>query len=186
MKNMILLIPAVTLLMTGCGSVVSESPLYTDENVIQDPGLVGAWHASKGDGILVVQKSEDNGYRVLHTTMGNSSNMVFDVHLVQLKDIRLVDIVHDTEGWTIPAHSFAKVSRNGHTLKIAFFDSDLLKGNIVAERPSAASSERNGLLILRGSTPSLQQLLLKHVNDPGAFGDESEFQRIGEPIAGAQ
>lgn len=43
MKNVILLAPAVMLLMTGCGSLLSEFPLYTSENVILDPALAGAW-----------------------------------------------------------------------------------------------------------------------------------------------
>src|SRR5690349_17645504 len=128
MKKLMLLTPAAMLLMTGCGSLLSVSPLYTDQNVIQDPALLGTWQAAKGDDILVVRQGEDKSYEVLFTSMEDSAKtMKFEVKLVQLKDYRFLDVMRDTDAWTIPGHSFAKISLDGDVVKFAFLDAKWAK-----------------------------------------------------------
>jgi len=179
MRKMILLLPAAALLMTGCGSLVSTSPIYSDETVIQDAGLIGAWQAANGDDILVVLPAEDQGYQVLYTSMKDSaSTMKFDVRLVQLSGSRFLDVVRDTGGWAVPGHCFAKISRDGDVVKFSFFDADWVKQSLVAERPSLAQFKRGELLVLPDSTPTLQQMLRKYANEPRAFDGETEIHRI--------
>ena len=174
MKTLVLLIPAAALLMTGCGSLLSVSPLYSDQNVVQDPGLIGAWHAAKEDDkdILVVQPGQDGDYQVLYTSMQDSAKtMKFDIRLVQLKDYRFVDMVRDTEGWTIPGHSLAKISLIGDVLKFSFMDSGWLKNQI-------APMKRSEMVVLPGGTEALQQMVLKYAAEPRAFEDAQEFHRL--------
>jgi hypothetical protein len=178
MKKLTLLIPIATVLMTGCGSVLSISPLYTDENVIQDPGLIGTWQAGQDNDIVVVRPVDGKAYQVLYTSMRDAAvTMKFDVQLVQLKDFRFLDIVRDTGGWAIPGHSFAKISFEGDKVKISFLDSDWLKEQILADRP-AVGLKPGGPLVLPDNTASLQQMASKYAGEPRAFDGGLELTRI--------
>jgi hypothetical protein len=178
MKKLTLLIPIAAVLMTGCGSVLSISPLYTDENVVQDPGLTGTWLADQDNDIVVVRQVDGKAYQVFYTSMRDAAvTMKFEVQLVQLKDFRFLDIVRDTGGWTIPGHSFAKISLEGDRAKISFLDSDWLKEQILAERP-AVGLKRGELLVLPDNTAFLQQIASKYAGEPRAFGGGLELRRI--------
>ncbi len=177
MKKRILWILA-GLLMTGCGSVVSNSPLYSDENVVQDAGLIGTWQVSDSDDILVVRQADTQAYKVLYTSMKDSApTMLFEVRLVDLQGARFADLERDTSGWTIPGHSFAKVARAGDTLTLSFLDSDWLKQEIMNERPAATGLTRGELMVLPDSTASLQQMERKYANEPRAWDGGREFRR---------
>ncbi len=178
MKKMILLMmPAVALLMTGCGSMLSVSPLSTSENVVQDPRLVGAWQDDKGEDVVVVRQSEDKSYEVLYTSMKDSAvALKFEVQLVQLNGSRFLDIVRSTDGWSIPGHNFAKISLDGDQAKISFLDSDWLKEQILAERP--ATRFKKEFVILRDNTAGLQEMVAKYANEPRAFDGQLELKRI--------
>jgi len=177
MKKTILLLPAVAMLMTGCGSMLSVSPLATSENVIQDPRLIGAWQDEKGENIVVVRPSEDKAYEVLYVSAQDSAvALKFEVQLVQLKESRFLDMVRRTDGWSIPGHNFAKISLDGDTAKISFLDSDWLKEQILAERP--ATRYKQELLILRDNPAGLQEMVGKYANEPRAFDGELNLKRI--------
>jgi hypothetical protein len=172
MKKLILLMPAAVLLMTGCGSMVSISPLYSDGNAIQEPGLVGTWQAGDGDDILVIRPADNKAYQVLYTSMKDASpTMLFQVRLVELQGVRFADVMRNTAGWTIPGHCFAKVALAGDTLKFSFLDSDWLKEQI-------QGLKQGELTVLPDSTASLQQMVSKYANEPRALDAETEFQRL--------
>jgi hypothetical protein len=167
------------LLMAGCGSVVSISPLSTDENIIQDPGLIGAWQGADSDDIMVIRQADNKAYQALYTSMKDSdSTTLFEVRLVDLEGGRFADLVRDTSGWTIPGHSFAKVSRAGDTLTLSFLDSDWLKQEILNERPAAAGLKHGDLMVLPDSTPALQQMVRKYANEPRAWDGGGDFHRV--------
>src|ERR1700690_306027 len=157
MKKLILWMPAATLLMTGCGSMVSVSPLYSDETVTQNAGLIGTWQASTGDDILLVRAGDNKTYQALYTSMKDSaSTMLFQVQLVKLQGTLYADLVRDTSGWAIPGHAFAKVSLNGDTLSVSFLDSDWLKQEILR------GSNQSNFVVLPDSTAALQQMVSKY------------------------
>jgi hypothetical protein len=178
MRKLFLWMPAV-LLMTGCGTVMSISPLSPDENVIQDPGLIGTWQAADGDDVLVVRQADDKTYQALYTSMKDSaSTMLFEVRLSDLEGVRFADLVRDTSGWTIPGHSFAKVLRAGDSLTLFFLESDWLKQDIMNQRPAATGLKHGDLMVLPDSTSSLQQMVRKYANEPRAWDGAGEFQRM--------
>ena len=175
----LLLIPAVALFMSACGSTLSVSPLYNSENVIQDPNLVGTWTDEKGKDILVVRPGEDQAYDVLYTTMEDAASTVkFEVRLVQLNGARFLDIVRRTDGWTIPGHSFAAISLDNDHVKISFLDSKWLKEKLLGDETVKARPERGELLILMDNTESLQAMVARYANEPSASGDKLDLKRI--------
>jgi hypothetical protein len=174
MKKLILWMPAAALLMTGCGSMVSVSPLYSDETVTQDAGLIGTWQASTGDDILLVRQGDNKTYQALYTSMKDSaSTMLFQVQLVKLQGSLFADLVRDTSGWTIPGHVFAKISLDGDALSVSFLDSDWLKQQILS-----GSRQNSNFVVLPGSTAALQQMVSKYGDDPRAIDGGTEFQRL--------
>src|SRR5260370_26875885 len=100
----------------------------------------------------------------------------FEVQLVQLNGSRFLDIVRSTDGWSIPGHNFAKISLDGDQSKISYLDSDWLKEQILAERPS--NRFKKEFVILRDNTAGLQEMVAKYANEPRAFDGQLELKRI--------
>jgi hypothetical protein len=81
--------------LAGCAPVDSLNPLYTDQDVVFDPTLLGQWGSQK-DGLNIAKLGE-NGYRLVLSGQDDESGqivtMVFDAHLVNLQGNRFFDVV---------------------------------------------------------------------------------------------
>ncbi len=52
----------ISMLLTGCGDLISVEAVGTRDNSVFDPALVGAWNA--GDALVIVRAGEDKSYRI--------------------------------------------------------------------------------------------------------------------------
>jgi hypothetical protein len=73
----------------------------------------------------------------------------------------------------IPAHSFIRVSLEGHVLRLGFFDLDWLKSNIEENRVTIKHERRDDTIVLTASTEELQRFVLGHVAEAFKFEEES-------------
>jgi uncharacterized protein with PIN domain len=73
----------------------------------------------------------------------------------------------------IPAHSFMRVSLEGHVLRLAFFDLDWLKKNIEQNKVTIKHERRDDTIVLTASTEELQKFVLEHVEEAFLFEEES-------------
>jgi hypothetical protein len=86
---------SLTILISGCVPVDSLNPLYTDSNVIFEPGLLGRWAGSEPDEGLRFDRAENNAYQIIMTEKKNSDwlkQSVYQAHLVSLGGEKYLDV----------------------------------------------------------------------------------------------
>jgi hypothetical protein len=84
-------------LLTACGPVSSLNPLFTSQDVVFDPGLLGDWTQDGPDNFtLRFEKDGSNGYRVIDTEFdgdGSPKQTEYRAHLVDLNGHRFLDVL---------------------------------------------------------------------------------------------
>jgi hypothetical protein len=177
---------ASCLLLAGC--TLSLNPIYTDQDLIYDPALVGTW---AGD------THEDGGWTFTRLDEGNTYRLVvkigkgaahFKASLVQLGQRRFLDLFPDEDaheqalaraglddafrGSYVPGHWIYQVVRLDQELRLAELNDDWVKALLKREpgaTPHSRLSEDHGRVVLTGSTAELQAFLLRYADSPEAF-----------------
>jgi hypothetical protein len=169
--------------MTGC-FVLSVHPLYFDNDLVFESGLVGTWgekaHEKDLSELWIFKKSGDKSYRLIIRDEEEGEGM-FEAHLLKLGDYMFLDLYPEepetgSEFYNmhvIPAHSFIRVSLEGHVLRLGFFDLDWLKKNIEEGKVSIKHERRDDTIVLTASTKELQEFVLKHIEEAFVFEEES-------------
>lgn len=165
--------------MTGC-FVLSVHPLYFEKDLVFESGLVGTWgekeHEKDLSELWIFKKSGDQSYRLIVREKDEGEGM-FEAHLLKLGEYMFLDL-YPEEPETgmefynmhiIPAHSFLRVSLEGHVLRLAFFDLDWLKNNIEQNKVTIKHEHRDDMIVLTASTEELQEFVLKHVEEAFQF-----------------
>src|ERR1043166_3144698 len=194
MKRIIFTAAGIALVsLTGC-IVTSVNPLYTQEDLVFDPALVGAWSEGEGKDTWAFEKAGEKKYKLLHTDEKGRTGE-FEAHLLKLGqhpflDLHLVD-PGEKEEWQInelaavamimrPGHLFFKVSQIQPTLQVSPLHEDWLNkllekdaNAIQHERIQFGSDKTNDYRnILTAGTKDLQKFVLKYVDSEEAFGDK--------------
>jgi hypothetical protein len=174
-------------IITGC--VPSLNPIYTDKDLIFDPGLVGSWGSSEEKEKWVFSKSGDKAYK-LKQTDNDGLTAEFDVRLVRLDEYKFLDlIVTNTDdrytrlnGWAafslIPAHLVLQVHEIGPKLKISAMDPDWVKQSL-EKNPKVIDHRKidEDRYVFIASTKDLQKFVLQHADKEGLFGGPHELER---------
>jgi hypothetical protein len=177
------------LMLVGC--VQSLNPLYTEEDLVFEPKLVGVWaEEEESKDRWTFEKAGEKAYRLIYEEDGEQGE--FEVHLLRLGEQLYLDFFPDKEAiekldrndfykyhW-LPAHTFARVYAIEPELKMAFMNPDWLNERL-SENENLIAHVRRGEneVVLTASTEALQEFVRKH--DSAAFGDVSKLQRIGKP-----
>lgn len=172
-------IVAVALLMAGC--TASLHPLYSEEDALFDPMLLGTWRECEGEKFFVSVRAGNAAYRVIYYD-GEGSG-AFTARLVELQGNRFVDLYPETppskNGFynvhLIPAHSFGRIWLAGDRLTIALVDPDWFR----SEQASQVLLERISLddyLVISAATADLRRFAAKYA-DTKAFSVTSEWVR---------
>jgi hypothetical protein len=167
----------VAMLTTGC--VPSLHPLYTEQDLIFEPGLVGTWVWEDGH-TWTFRQAAGSAYQLISVESGVAT--VFNVHLVRLGNTFFLDFFPEEPAnmksfyrdHLIPAHTIAKVGIEGDLLHIAMMGSDWLKErlDIPCER-----LEKEEQIVITASTTDLQRFVRKYAEEPLAFGDPETLRR---------
>jgi hypothetical protein len=180
---MLLLTCAVAAVMLGC--VPSLHPLYTDNDLVFEPGLVGKWGKPNETDSWTFEKSGDKSYTLTTTDEGVPGK--FEAHLVRLGKHLFLDTYpvepnfknNFYKGHLMRVHYFWKVTLKGNKLEIAGLMPDWLK-DMIGEKKITVRHETlpddKGIL-LTASTKDLQALITKHAEDPKAFGEKPDVLR---------
>ncbi len=185
------LIAATALLLGGCWTL-SINPLYTEADLVYDPGLEGIWGDPEDpeNETWEFKKSGEKSYRLIvredeqHLLIDPAKDGLFEVHMLKLGDYTFLDLYpEEPEGvnalytsHVIPAHSFTRMSLEGHVLTLTYFDSDWLKELADAGTLSLRHEQREGLVVLTAPTEEVQQFVLEHIDE--AFEESSEVKRL--------
>lgn len=182
------LAPALGLSLGLLSCIPSLSPLYTERDLVVDPALVGTWAGEDAEETWTFAAGEGKSYRLV--IRGEGKSAVLDAHLLLLGGHRFLDLYPDLDQLAaaalgpyyelslVPAHLFLRVGELGPGLELALLDADWLD-ELLKRRPRALDHRRiaDGGIVITASTRELQRFVLRHVDDPGAFGEPSRLTR---------
>lgn len=172
MRNQVV-VAILLIVLAGC--VHSLHAVYGEDDVIFDSSLLGEWIGDRES--WTVTRADENAYRILHADDKGRPG-VFIGHLFKIGDSYFVDLapvrtdIRDSEfyqGHHLATHTFFQVVRLRPTPQIASFSHDWLRDHL-AENPSALRHERIGSeIVITAPTREIQEFLLRHRMDNGAF-----------------
>jgi hypothetical protein len=178
---------AVILIMAGCWPL-SVHPLYFQEDLIFEEGLVGTWGEDPEEEDLfdlwIFKKATANSYQLIVKEEGNEDGK-FETHLLKLGKHYFLDLYPQEpetgnefyNAHVIPAHSFIRISLEGHILRLGFFDLDWLKDNLEQKRVSIEHERRDDTIVLTASTEELQAFVLEHVEDAFVYEENPLYRQ---------
>ena len=182
MKKAIVLLGFLCL-MAGC--IPSVHPLYTDQDLIFDPSLVGEWGDKEGKETWTFTKSGENAYKLLCLD-GEGKKGEFAVHLLKVGDRRFLDLYPadpDLQQNTffkchlMPVHTFMRVQQQENILQMEFMKPDWIK-KFLQEHPDAVKHEKvDDRALLTAQPKELQAFLIKHEKTPDAWSEGSPMSR---------
>ncbi len=193
MKKILLAVVLVALCtVIGC-IPTSINPLYTREDLVFDPALIGVW-SSEGDSkeTWAFEKAGDTEYKLVYTENDGKTGH-FEAHLLKLGDTRFLDLFPDESGieemdrsgfykvHLLRTHSFLKVTRIEPALQMAPLDLKWLR-EFLGKHPKAIRHHKTGQgddaqIVLTASTPELRKFVEKHLKTEGAFGEAINLKR---------
>jgi len=169
----------LVLILEGC--IPSLHPLYTDNDLVFEPAILGEWVLSDSHSkeILTFTKGNEKKYKVVQAD--ESGKNAYVGRLVKLNGKLFLDVEPDREVkcecLCPPYHMFFFVSQLEPSLRISSLDLEWT-AEFLRKNPSALNHEfvREDLW-LTAPTKSLQAFVLKHLNTKGAFADPNEYVR---------
>ncbi len=176
MKNLLAIVLALFLM--GCPAR-SLFPLFTEKNLVFNPGLVGAWIDKDKKETYFFQKTEGKNYIVI--VCHDEDTTQYITQLGQIGKLWFLDSYPSedpTNYQFIPTHIISKMWLNGDTLRFASLESDHLKKLIEKENLKISHTFLKEDVLLTASTDELQQLVLQLAQDDRAFPNPTKLIRV--------
>ncbi|HEY6951706.1 MAG TPA: hypothetical protein VI758_04825 [Bacteroidota bacterium] len=169
-----LLIGTAFLLM-GCPAR-SLFPLFTQNDLVFNPGLIGKWIDQKNGDTFTFQKGGEKSYKVVLLEMiGNKkvTREAYTVELGQIGDFWFIDSYPPKKSGgdhhTLSAHILSRIWIAKDTLRMASLESDWLKEMLDANKLSIPHVRRDDDIILTATTQELRDFVLRYADDERAF-----------------
>ncbi len=170
-------------LMTGC--IPSVHPLYTDQDLIFDPLLVGVWANKDGKETWTFTKKAENAYTLLYVDEKGKKGE-FAVYLLKVGDRRFLDLyptdpdLQQNDFYRchlMPVHTFMRLQQQGDGIQMAVLKTDWIK-KYLQEHPNALKHEKmdDGIL-LTAQPKDMQAFLLKHDKTADTWDECSPMTR---------
>ena len=186
---LITFIMVMVLLIGGCVPLKSLHPLFTEEDVIFDSGLVGKWRKTTDkdkNETFEFRKLEDNNYLVITSEKEVPTGML-EGHLLKLGEYTFLDLSISKENtrliikdfpdkefpviynYAIELHTFHRVLIESDTLRMGFLSSqwfgDMRRENKININYAIVEDSH----LLTDSTKVLQEFVTKYADDEKAF-----------------
>ncbi|MEN6385402.1 MAG: hypothetical protein ABFD79_09400 [Phycisphaerales bacterium] len=182
MKNLKLL-AFYLLALFICGCIPSLHPLFKNDQIIQDPRIVGYWAADDSNNIWEI-KATEKGYEGIYIDESGKVGK-FNVAAGKIGNNLFLDIYPKDASLSennfyklhlVAAHTFIKAQVNDKAMELWFINPESLEKILKADA-NAIQHERleNGSIVLTASSEKIQQFLLK-------YGANEEFQLFGKPL----
>ena len=183
-----LTLAALTLMAAAC--VPSYHPIYSDDTLVFDERLVGAWKESEGSDTWTFEAAPAKAYEL--TLTGGGSSSVFEAHLARLGDVLVLDLFPKARGSSqdftnahfVKAHTFLRVELDDSKLGLRVIDGEWL-GKRLEKRPAALAHVRRdeNEVLLTASTAELQAFVRKNA-DAGLFDEDAgRLERLASGTA---
>jgi hypothetical protein len=186
-------IAASAAILAAASCVPSLQPLFEDEDLIFEPGLLGSWTGEDGPDRWTFERGAGRLYRLtaaqseFETGGGRDKParipgqaMAFVGRLGRLGGRLFLDLTPDESGpppvrnelynmHIVPAHTFWRVRIAGDELTLEPFSPDWLGGALKEGRLKIAHVRTGGRVILTASTAELQAFIRTYADDADAF-----------------
>ncbi len=197
MRAMRILLCVVLSIVAG-GCVRSIQPLLKDDQLVLDDSVVGTWKPDDEKSLVEIQKpGDDKSYKVLYTDKDGKKG-TFMVRLGKIQDLLIAEIRPDDpapaasdvyKAHLLPVYSFLVIHQTTPDIRFVLMDPEWLEKYLKdhpGELQLAAAGEggRDGWVIISPNS-DIQAFLLRHRNDPKAFGEEARLVRQGPTTAPA-
>jgi len=190
-KNVIFLV--IILITAQSCTIFSLNPLYHDEDLIEEPELLGVWEQKdEGKEYVSFEKYEDKKYifRYMEEDEGpqDLDTISFEAGLLKIGDHYFIDLYpyYDQEFEEadylfrsfIPTHSALKIEWQNDELQLYIFSYDRLEELFEQNRIRIRHQMFDDYIVITASTDELQKFLRKYADDEKAFDDSSTFIKI--------
>ena len=163
------------LLTTAC--VPSLYPLYTDDDVVFDPAVVGTWIDDDDATWTLEERSSGHGYRL--TIVEEDVSMDFAARLVRLGEYRFLDIYPEDDSRDdflgshfVAAHTFWKLSIEDETMRLVGLNPDWLADGLedgTVQLTYSRWGHDGDDVLLTAKTRELQEFIVAHAENAEAF-----------------
>ncbi len=191
MKTNIKLITILSILILIIGSCIpSLHPLYTEEDLIFDPNIIGTWMTSdstvwkfekfipkKIPGSKNIDQSDSKLYKLI---VNDGKPAFFHVHLLKLGEylyfdfyIREYKIENDMADMHLfPVHTFARVQADDNSIVLEHFNIEFIENLIKENKVKIKHEWSYDNLILTAGTKELQKFVIKYADDEDLYDDK--------------
>ena len=173
-------------LMAGC--IPSLHPLYTEQDLIFDPALVGQWAEKDSKESWTFTKSGEKEYKLLYVD-GDGKKGEFVVHLLTFNEQRFLDLFPEDPGLEqnsfyklhlLPVHTFLRLKEIEPALQMDVLKPDWLEKILAADAGALRHEKMDGSILLTAQPKELQAFLLKHAQTAEAWSECGPLTRQGQ------
>ena len=157
------------LLISGCGDLISLHGLYSVEDDVREPKLVGKWENKHG--LFTVERIGGYYEVTLQPKPVGTESTKFEMRLVDVGGVRFADLLPPES----VGHMWLRVRLNGDELRVAFFDSEWLRQRLPVELADLVNHRKQA--VLTAKTPELRTLVAKYAAEPKAYDDDIVYLR---------
>jgi len=177
------LLAAILSLAPGC-LVLSVNPVYDDQSMASEPGLVGTWQDEDDKATLQIDRGEWKSYKIHYVYTIETGDVTG--YLTTIGDERFLDVTtargEDRGSFLIPVHAILRVRLDGDTLTLTPFGYDWFYDRISRQKPvpglaSVLDQKQNALIV--SPTPALRAWIRAQPPDGPMFGAAATFVRKG-------
>jgi hypothetical protein len=174
-------LPVVLLVpLSGC-LVVSLQPVYDEQHVVYEEGLIGTWKEADGNATLVATRGAWNAYELAYTDGLDTTRV--SGFLTRIGQSVLLDVTTaagvEEPPVTVQAHWVFLVELRGDTLTLRGMDFDWFKAH-AGEKSLAALGivpDVDGNRVMTASTAALRAWLTQHAADTAIWDEPMGFTR---------
>jgi hypothetical protein len=175
------------LLIFLAGCVPSLHPLYTDDDLVFDPDLVGEWSEKGSTETWTFTKSGEKEYGLVYVDEKGKRGE-FIVHLVKAEEQLFLDLFPEDPdfkeevndfytGHVLGVHTFMRIEQIRPTLRMAPLNPDWIK-KYLQDHPDGIRHEKvDDWILLTAQPKELQAFLIKHEKTEDAFDETGDLIR---------
>jgi len=170
--------------MLSC--VQSLHPLYTEEDVIFDPELLGTWSEDNSQETWAFSAHDPRSYRLVFTDDEGRQGR-FVIHLAEIDGKKFLDLFPErlddetNEFYAqhlLQVHTFLFLEETEPRLRMAPMNREWLS-EYLKEYPNAIAHEEVGdQVVFTAPTKELQKFVLQHLRTEGAFDEPTNMERL--------
>ena len=181
------LIFGISLLIAGC-YIQSLNPIYSDETLTFDSGLVGTWCSSGDDyDMWTFEEAGSNEYSLIgkFDEDGEMKEAYFQAFLCKLGNDLFLDILPKEshampdiyEAHLVPVHSFLRLHREGDILLTESLDYNIFETAAERKKTKLHYTRLDDRILITASTDEIQEFFLQNAANDSLFQSPDTLYR---------